>query len=493
MKRRSVFSRSIGHSSVPAVVILGIILLIGSPIFAQESRDLLFQGAKMALDQANASNATLLSPTQYRTAMKYYNQAEEDYEKGRSPENVQEKLKLAEVYFARAVETTKLFQTNMSKTISARNDALAVEAPSFRQISWQEAEAVLLEAAKILEDGKLENAQVRAEKAMQMYRDVELEAIMANYLDETKELIKTREKELRKKVPLTFNKANELVSTAERQLSENRYDTDEARQKAQEAKYEIAHAIYMASLMDRMEEQDQTLESTLLGSENPIKKIADELNQNARFHQGTETPVATIIGEIQTLKREIATLQQDVTDKSEQITTLSNQISTMESQLGDLKSKEANLSALMEKQRRSREKFKQIEEAFQPEEAQVLRIEDRVIIRLYGLSFPVGKATIEPQYYGILTKVLKSIDVYPNSMITIEGHTDSWGSDETNQQLSTERATAVREYFMATASMDSLRVSAVGFGESKPIATNETVEGRRKNRRIETIIVSQEE
>ena len=79
----------------------------------------------------------------------------------------------------------------------------------------------------------------------------------------------------------------------------------------------------------------------------------------------------------------------------------SEQITLMESQLGDLKSKEANLSALMEKQQRSREKCEQIEKAFQPEEAQVLRLGDRVIIRLYGLSFPVGKSTIEPQYYGL--------------------------------------------------------------------------------------------
>ena len=493
MKRRPICSAARRLTSVPPLVLLGMMLIISSAGFAQESRTLLFQEAKMAMDQANASNAVLLSPSQYRTAMKYYEQEDEDYEKGKSPENIRERLKLAEVYFARALETAKLFLSNMAPTISARNDAIAVEAPSFRPTAWQEAESVLLEAAKILEDGKLESAQTRADRASQLYRNVELEAIMANYLDETKQLINTHEKDLRKKVPLTFIKANDLVMRAERLLSQNRYDTDEARQVAQEAKYEIAHAIYLARVIDEMEESDQTIESLLLESETPIRKIADELNQNARFHQGMDSPVETIISEIQHLKREITTLSQDVVDKQEQIATLSDQISRMESQLGDLKSKEANLSALMEKQRRSREKFEQIEKAFQQDEAQVLRVEDRVIIRLYGLSFPVGKATIEPQYYGLLTKVLKAIEVYPNSTITIEGHTDSWGSDETNQELSTERAEAVREYFMATAGMDSLRVSAVGFGEANPIATNETVEGRRKNRRIETIILPQEE
>jgi len=167
---------------------------------------------------------------------------------------------------------------------------------------------------------------------------------------------------------------------------------------------------------------------------------------------------------------------------------MSQQISRMESQLGDLKSKEASLSQLMEQQRIAREKFNQIQESFSPEEAEVVRVSDDVIIRLYGLTFPVGKSTIEPQYFGLLTKVLKATEEYPGCNMTIEGHTDSWGSDETNQKLSTERANAVREYFMATAGLDSTRVSAVGYGETKPIASNETKDGRRKNRRIETII-----
>ena len=73
--------------------------------------------------------------------------------------------------------------------------------------------------------------------------------------------------------------------------------------------------------------------------------------------------------------------------------------------------------------------------------------------------------------------VIKSL--YPDCGITIEGHTDSFGGDQFNHTLSTKRAEAVREYFLATAGIAAERVVSVGYGETKPIASNETKEGRR--------------
>jgi outer membrane protein OmpA-like peptidoglycan-associated protein len=70
----------------------------------------------------------------------------------------------------------------------------------------------------------------------------------------------------------------------------------------------------------------------------------------------------------------------------------------------------------------------------------------------------------------------------------VEGHTDSYGSDASNLNLSQERADAVKAYLLANMSMDPSRIEAIGYGESKPIANNETAEGRAKNRRIEIVI-----
>jgi OOP family OmpA-OmpF porin len=78
--------------------------------------------------------------------------------------------------------------------------------------------------------------------------------------------------------------------------------------------------------------------------------------------------------------------------------------------------------------------------------------------------------------------------VFPACTVLVEGHTDSHGSDELNQKLSQERADAVKQYILANMDLPPSSIDAAGFGESKPIASNETPEGREKNRRIDLVI-----
>ena len=464
------------------------VLLTATDGLAQDARSILFKEADQAMEQAQSAQADLFSPDNFETAMKNYQQADENYEKGKSLEDIQDKLKMAAVYFLKAVETTESFKSNFVQCVSARNDALAAEALQFREEEFEEAESDLLEAAKTLEKGNLDGARSKADKAEERYRQVELEAIKANYLDETQAILEEREKELNKQAPLTLKKAQDLIVQAENLLIENRYDTDEARQLAQEAKYEAQHGIYLAQLIAGMKEQDVTVEEILLNAEVPIQRIASTFDLNARFNKGYDPPTESIIEDIQELKKTVSSLEQDINDREEQLAALSNQILRMESQLGDLQTKEATLTQIMEQQEKARQMFAQVEETFTAEEAEILRIGDQVIVRLYGLSFPVGESTIESQYFELLSKVAKSIDIYPDCGITIEGHTDSWGGDAANQKLSTERAEAVLQYLMATAGIEQSRLLAVGYGETKPVASNETSEGRRKNRRIDVVI-----
>jgi outer membrane protein OmpA-like peptidoglycan-associated protein len=124
---------------------------------------------------------------------------------------------------------------------------------------------------------------------------------------------------------------------------------------------------------------------------------------------------------------------------------------------------------------------------FTEDEGKVLREGENVIIRLYGLSFPVGKNTIESQYYPLLTRVQEAIRAFPNCRVVIEGHTDSQGGDEANQILSASRARAVAEYLMANMNAE-LAINHEGYGESRPVASNDIPEGRARNRRIDVVI-----
>jgi len=102
-----------------------------------------------------------------------------------------------------------------------------------------------------------------------------------------------------------------------------------------------------------------------------------------------------------------------------------------------------------------------------------------------SLLFDLNKAVIKKEFYPVLDDTKKIFDRYPNMKVQIDGHTDDTGSEAYNQKLSEKRAKAVLDYLVNSVGIDPSRLKAVGYGESKPAASNMTKEGRAKNRRVE--------
>lgn len=100
------------------------------------------------------------------------------------------------------------------------------------------------------------------------------------------------------------------------------------------------------------------------------------------------------------------------------------------------------------------------------------------------ILFDTGKSTIKAQSAQVLSDIIKILKEYPTSKFTVEGHTDSVGSETLNQRLSDSRANSVKEYLIENG-IDAFRLSALGYGESKPIDSNNTRAGRANNRRVE--------
>ncbi len=109
--------------------------------------------------------------------------------------------------------------------------------------------------------------------------------------------------------------------------------------------------------------------------------------------------------------------------------------------------------------------------------------------RLEGVNFAYNSAELEPESFPILDKVGQLLVDIPEMRVRIEGHTDSDGSDAYNLTLSQRRAEAVRAYLLRTFNIDPLRIEARGFGESVPIASNATPEGKALNRRVEFVTI----
>jgi len=108
-----------------------------------------------------------------------------------------------------------------------------------------------------------------------------------------------------------------------------------------------------------------------------------------------------------------------------------------------------------------------------------------------GILFDFDKATLRPASETELQKLAVILDKYPDTNILLEGHTDSKGTEEYNLNLSRERAQSVSNY-LATRGVTPTRFTIMGYGESQPVATNDTDEGRQLNRRVEVAIYANE-
>ncbi len=110
-----------------------------------------------------------------------------------------------------------------------------------------------------------------------------------------------------------------------------------------------------------------------------------------------------------------------------------------------------------------------------------------LIVNMSDVLFDTGSSTLKPGAREKLAKISGILLAHPGLTLQIEGHTDSVGSDEFNQQLSERRADTVRD-FLAEQGVPASSISARGFGKTQPVATNDTAEGRQRNRRVELVV-----
>jgi outer membrane protein OmpA-like peptidoglycan-associated protein len=164
-------------------------------------------------------------------------------------------------------------------------------------------------------------------------------------------------------------------------------------------------------------------------------------------------------------------------------------IATLESALGGASQEAMALNSLLAEQEARRARVEEVEALFAEDEAEVLRSGGSLIVRLVGLNFASGEATVRPEHHALLAKVQRAMAIFTDSAFTVEGHTDSFGGDDANFELSQRRADSVRAYLLDAAGVPEYRIAATGYGETRPIANNETAEGRARNRRIDFVIV----
>ncbi|UFQ96527.1 OmpA family protein [Pseudomonas wenzhouensis] len=131
-----------------------------------------------------------------------------------------------------------------------------------------------------------------------------------------------------------------------------------------------------------------------------------------------------------------------------------------------------------------------VEEEVVVEEVAVAEPVEAVRVEL-DVKFDFDKAQVKQESYGDIKALADFMKQYPQTSTVVEGHTDSVGSDAYNQGLSERRASAVRDVLVNQYGVESGRVQAVGYGESRPVADNATADGRAINRRVEAEVEAQ--
>jgi len=435
--------------------------------------------------EAEQANAVLLSPRSYLTGIRKFDQAKSGFAKDGDPDRARRILEKASEAFRAAWQNAESAKLTLNTGIESREAAQSAEAARLVASDWLAAEKTFNAAALALESGNLKKAQKKHDEANTQYRTAELNATRVRMLAEAWRLIaEVEQKKLEQYAPQTTTRARQLAKRANDLIVENRYELDEPLSLADQAVFEARHALYIAMIARRIENEEISVETLILDGESSLKAIATAGNIEPDFSAGPDKTSADII----VLLEEIPGLRSDLGDRDALIVGLEEEIRELDTALGGASADRSKLIRRLEQQARVREQFLQIENMFTNNEAIVFRDGNNLIVRLVGLSFASNSAEIGSNAESLMTKVQSAIDVFPQCNLIVEGHTDAKGNADKNLALSEQRAQAVKSYMTDIMRIPAFRIKATGYGDARPIANNKTADGRARNRRIDLII-----
>lgn len=439
--------------------------------------------------QARRAHLDLLSPRHYERAADRLADARERLSRGRSAEDVRKRLREAEEELDRVEAIEVRGSRALGSVLEAREAALTAGAPERSRPQWANAEKLMLEAGRKLESEDLEDAAERGRRAEAEYREAELNAIRADLLGAGRD---RRSAAVGEKAavlaPETFGRADSLLRAADAVLVSDRTARGEAGSLASAAAAEFKHATWLALAADSVAERRLEPETLVLRGETEIRRIAAALGLGADFSEGIAAVTDRLGREIRRLYAERDSLGGGLEAAGGEVDSLRARIGLLERDVADAREREAGIAERLRRRELREQTLREARAVFSPEEAEVLLGDNVLIIRLYGLTFPSGSDEIGEENQALLTKLERVIREFPGATISVEGHTDSRGDEEANLVLSRRRAVAVREYLLTNVALSADRISSVGLGETRPIATNDSEEGRARNRRIEVTL-----
>ena len=467
--------------------LLLIILCFYSTVNAQEiSAESCLKELNLAVVEATKVSAKILAPQTYKKGITAQRKANSLSKKTKY---ICVQAKKSSEYFQSATEIAKTANQILKESILNRRNAIKVDGPDKYLSRWQKAERKFVLAIKFIENDNFERAKKLDLEASADFSEIELLIIKDKLLTEAKQQISLAKKDKADRyAQITLGQAQEFLVMADQELTMNRYNSDIAINLTNKSIERSAHAIFLSTLIQNTQNGVMTPEELITQWENNLETIANSADIFPLMTNGYQSLTNSLVKYIDTLRKEKQYLEQDQKDNLIQIADMKEEIRNLDERLGGATQERETLIQRIEAQARIKEQFDKVEKMFNSAEARVFRENNNVILRLIGLTFESNESTIMTESIPLLVKVEKAIDVYPRSEIIIEGHTDSQGDDQLNQKLSQQRADSIKQYMINAMRIPSFRIIATGFGETRPVANNETTLGREKNRRIDVVL-----
>jgi OmpA-OmpF porin, OOP family len=435
--------------------------------------------------QARVENWDLYAPKTFEEALKNLSDAQERFRKGGKIEDIRKELDKARTNLATAERSVEIGVIVLTDAITARSDALAAGAPDHSPEEWKDAKETMYEAGRSVEKGDSNDARKKASEAENKFRKSELTAIRVDLLGTARQAREAaQEADAEEKAPQTYAEGVQALAAAESTLKGDRYQRGEAKDHAKAATAAFQHATYIAGMVDRVEaDNPKEFEKLQRQHEAVLAEVASTLSMQLDFTEGIPRAGAAVLAGVQSLKT-------DRNNLSEELRETSTVADSLGLALMQVEQKKESVTAAMRTEQKRQHDLSELQNLFDSDQASVIRQGDEVICRVYGLSFPVGSSEIQPQNFGLLTRIQRALRIFPEAQVVVEGHTDAMGDDDLNQRLSQERADAVRQYIVANMPNSASRIETKGYGESSPLASNDSPEGRAKNRRIDIRLTS---
>lgn len=511
------------RSSIAVSVIFLVCFLLPAA-FAQDGGT--YQRVQHLMDSVQVMEGHIFAPKTYGKAAAKFAEAGKAIDRGKKGSKIERLLSEAAEYAENALKAAEVAKLTLAEYLEPRELAKAAKAPSLVPELYEKAGLQFLKATSKVESGNVKNGLKEADKAMPLFIEAELQAIRTDIMGPADKLIARAVADDAEKYALsTLDKARTARAKCDAILMHDRYERNESLAEIKRARYEARHASNIAQSVRSLNRNDQAWEKLILVYEIQMNRVgeaigamhlpfdegaiaaADSLIQYIKDMQSTQSASATQtdeltrslrttlgrfgVGDMSTNPVSLAEqIDRKVVEAQSEQKNMLAEIASVQGELGDLQTSHQQVAAELEERTAREEKFKKAKTIINPSEGQVLfNASNDIVLRLQGMSFGINKSEITDEHVPLLKKVQTIIELFPDAKLVIEGHTDASGDAATNRQLSEKRAYSVMQYLRQSMLISADRITAIGYGAEKPVASNQTADSRAKNRRIDILIM----